>query len=370
MWSDQYDRDLKGILAFISDVSRQIAEELKYELSLAEKKQIEKVYTQSTEAYQLYLKGRYFWHTRTKEDLLKSIDYFNQALAIDPNYSLACAGLADAYFIMVWWKWYPWDEGRIKSKEYAMKALNIDNHLSEAHAVLGGIADWFEKDWTLAERELNLAIECNPNFAVAHQYYGEHLNNRGNFIAALDQLNKAIQLNPNAPAMYRVRAGIYYNIGKYNEVLSNTKKVSELNQYYLTSRMLSFRVYIRLGEDLKAINELKTIISINDPESDQANLLNDIYSKSGIEGIIHWTIDWLKLKDFNDNRIGLFNDDYLIASLYSFTSEWDSVMVHLERFSNSKSARKPEIKNTIDFKPLRNDPRFVALIKGMGLEDL
>ena len=370
VWSDSYNKELKDIFDLQSNIAGQIAKKLETVLSPQEKEQINKRYTENTEAYNLYLKGRFFWAKRTQEDLLKSVDYFSQAIKVDPNYSLAYAGLADSYFIMVWWKWYPWDKGTIKSKEYALKALSIDNHLSEAHTVLGGIADWFEKDWKTAEREFKLAIEYNPNFAVAHQYYGEYLTNRGDFETAIAQLNEAIRLNPNAPAAYRVRAGIFYSLGKYVNALNDTKKVSELNQLYLTNNMLSFYIFIRLGDGLKAIDELKTIISVEDPELDQTNSLNDIYSKKGINGIIHWTIDWLETKDFNDNKTGLFNDEGRIANLYALTGEWDSVFVHLDRYSKSNSFRGNSIKYNIDYKPLRNDPRFIALMKKMGLKDL
>ncbi len=367
LWSEQFDRDLSGIFTFISDVSRQIAEELKAELSAVEMNQIEKVYTQNPEAYLLYLKGHYFWYRRTLEDLKKSIDYFNQALIIDPDYSLAYAGLANAYFIMAYWQWMPGKETWEKSKEFALKSLQIDNKLVEAHAVLGGIATWYDMNWEVANRELKLAIELDPNNAIAHQYYAEFLKNRGDFKEAINELNLALKLYPNAPAIYAVRAYCYYDTGKFNEALNDMKKVSELNRYYLIKNFLNFKIYFRQGEDLNAINELETIVSIYDPEMDLGNKLKDIYSNAGMEGIIYWTTDWLSSKKSKDNSTGLFNDDKLIAELYSLTGESDSVLVSLQRFYKTSSVRKLSINNSIDFKFLNDDPRFIALLKQMNL---
>ncbi len=369
VWSDQYEQDLQGIFTFITDVSRQIAEELKFELSEVEMEGIEKVYTQNTEAYQLYLKGRYFWFRRTVDDLKISIDYFNQALAIDPEYSLAYAGLADAYLIMAYWEWLPGEEAWRKSKEYAMKALQIDNKLAEAHAVLGNIATCYEMNWKTAERELKLAVELDPNNAIVRQYYGEYLSIRGNFKEAIAELNLALKLNPNAPAIYSVRAFCHYDSGKFNEALQDMKKLSELNRYYLLKNYLIFKIYIRQGDDLKAIDELKKIISIYDPEMDPEKKLSDIYSVSGMEGIIHWTIEWLLSKKSTDNSTGLFNDDKLIAELYSLTGETDSVLVFLERFSESKTIGRLFLRNGFDFKYLHSDPRFKAILSKMNIPD-
>lgn len=372
LWSENYDRQLTDIFAIQSDIAQKVAYELQSALSPAEKEQIGKIYTRNPEAYQLYLKGRFFWYRRTKDDLIRSKDYFNEALAIDPNYSLAWTGLADAYFIMAFWRWIPINEGLEKSKKYAGKSLDIDNNVSETHAILGEIANWFDFNWEKAERELKLAIRLNPNYASGHQYYAEYLINIGNFEEAVQQCNIAIELDPNVPAFYSVRAECFYNKGKYSDALNDNKKVIELNRFYGSAYMRNFLIYIRQHEDLKAISELKIILSHYDPAYIERNFLEDIYSKSGIAGIIHWMIDWLLTQDPKDNSSGLFNDELLIAKLYSLLDDWDMVLNSLEKLSLESyyTTRIPYIKYGNDFKPISDDPRFIALIKKMGLEDL
>ena len=285
---------------------------------------------------------------------------------------MAWTGLADTYFIMAYWRWIPVDEGFKKSKECALKSIEINNNLSETHALLGSIADWFELNWEEAERELKLAIELNPNNAVAHQYYAEHLLNRGKFKEAIKHCNIAIEINPYAPVIYAVRGDCYYNVGNYSESLNDIKKIIELNKYYGSAYVGNFRIYIRQKDDLKALKELKTILSLYDPGYVQEVLLDDIYSNSGINGIIQWMIEWLLTKEYNDNSSGLFNDELLIARSYSLADDWDNVYKYLEKLSNQPyhTTRVPYIKHGIDFKPISNDPRFIELMKKMDLEDL
>ena len=371
-WAETFDKDLTGILDFISEVSGEVTERLKLVLSVKEKEGLEKTYTENTEAYQLYLKGRFFWYRRTREDLKNSEYYFKQALQVDPNYSLAWTGLADAYFIMTYWRWIPFDEGLKNSKECAQKSIEIDNNLSETHAVLGGIADWFEFDWEKAERELKLAIELNPNNAVAHQYYAEYLLNRGKFKEAINQCNIAIEIDQNAPAFYAVRSDCFYNEGNYSECLNDNKKTLELNKNYGNAYVRNLRVYIRQKDDFRALSELKTILSLYDPDYVTEELLDEIYSKSGITGIIHWIINWILTKVDDDNSSGLFLNELLIARFYSSFGEWDKVLIYLEKLYLQPyyTTQVPYVKYGIDFKPINNDPRFIELMKKMGLEDL
>ncbi|RKD91039.1 helix-turn-helix domain-containing protein [Mangrovibacterium diazotrophicum] len=370
IWSAHYERDLTGILVFVAEVSRQVADELEAVLTPQEQKDIEKQYTLNTSAYEDYLKGRYFWSRRTPEDLQKSVVYFNRAIQTDPNYSLAYAGLADSYFIMIYWGWYPQREGYIRAKEFALKALEQDNRLAEAHAVLGGIALWFDlNNLETAEHEFRLAIELNPNFAVAHQYYGEYLMIRGRFEEATEQLDKAIQLNPNAPATYAVRARVCYNQGNFEEALKDSKKVSELNGFYQTTRVLNFQIYVRTGKNKQAIDELKALFQIEEPDSDPL-ILDKIYAAKGITGIIDWLIRWLLTKGSDNNRTGLFNDNGKIAALYMLENKPDSSLIFLKQHFLSTSPTRFSNKYSLDFKPLRDDPRFDALIKKLGLENM
>ena len=358
LWSQQYDRDLSGIFSFISDVSHQIADQLEAALSVKELEEIEKVYTQNPRAYQLYLKGRFFLNRRTKDEVKNSIDYFNQALKIDPNYSLAWAGLGDSYFNMTRYDYMPESDGKLKSLEYATKSLKIDSSLAESHAVLGAIALILDMNWKEAERELNLALELNPNLDLAHLYYGHYLRNRGKFEEAIKHYSIAIDLDPNVLIPYDSRAYCLYQMGKFNESLVDWEKVKEINKFYRSAYKITFLIYVRQGEDLKAIEELKTIISIFYPEVKTENLLEEIYASSGMEGVIRW---YIKLRIENGETNG-------IDRLYAVIGDWENALLNLEK--TPRHFDYGLIKYGIEYKPIHNDPRFIALLNKMGMDNL
>jgi len=229
IWSGLYDREWKDIFDVQSEIAQRIAGELKTILTPEEKELIEKNQTKNADAYQLYLQGRYFWYRRTKEDLQRSVEYFEKALAIDPDYALAYAGLADAYFIQAFWGWLPWDEGTTRSKELAIKALDIDRNLAEAHTVLGAILNYKEWKWEEAQKELQLAIKLNPKFVTAHHYYSELQDILRHNSEARKHINIALQLDPFLPVLHSLSSGYYYNEGKLNESLNECLVLEELD---------------------------------------------------------------------------------------------------------------------------------------------
>lgn len=357
VWSQQYDMDLEEIFTLVTDVSKQIADELKILLSSTEIQQIEKVYTSNTEAYILYQKGRFFWHRRTEEGLNKSIDYFTQALKLDSTYALAYAGLADAYFICAWWKWYPFAEGYEKSKNYAFKALEIDNNLAEAHATLGSVAQYYDYNWELAEKELLRAIELNPNCAEANQYYSEYLHSLGRQEQARNYINKAIELDPSAKMKYAMSSHYYYNEGKLDEALKEGEKVLELDKNYKGQYFINFMIYIRKGEDKKGMDNLLKFLTLDLPDEDYIVRLNTIYEESGVNGIIRFTIEE-KLKK-------TFVNYYVIAQLYALLRDKETTLDYL----NKAFLRDPQIqrmKYSYLFKFINSEPEFIALLEKMN----
>jgi len=196
LWSETYDRDLSDIFSIQTEVAQNVAKELKATLTPEEKGQIKKNQTENPEAYNSYLQGRFFIQKRTNEGFRKSIEYFEKAVAEDQDYALAYAGLADAYFLLPWYSWIPKQEDYAKSKEYVNKALEIDKNLAEAHAVLGAIFTWNEWKWEEARKELQLAVELNPNFVNAHSYYAELFDILRENEEARKQINITLSIDP------------------------------------------------------------------------------------------------------------------------------------------------------------------------------
>ena len=360
-WSNEYNREWKNIFSVQSEVAHTIANELNAVITPKEKKEIDIIPTGNLEAYNIYLKGRFFWHRRTEEDLEKSIYYFNQAIKLDTNYALAYTGLADAYFILPWYSSYPSNDAFIKAKKYAEKALSINQNIAEAHSALGSLAIYHEHNWKLAEEELKQAIKLNPNYYVAHQAYYELLSISGRNSEAEDQINLAIKYNPNFFVILQQRADFHYREGKYLEAIEDCKKVLEI-KYWFPSMSCIFNSYIKLGKDIEALDQLKAII-INIDSNNYDNLLDEIYLTSGINGVIYWYIDWL-IKHSSPEFI---DSDYIIARLYAIVGNDQKTLEYLERIIDSNKLQKLYIKREPDFNILKTDPRYISMLKEMGL---
>jgi TolB-like protein/Tfp pilus assembly protein PilF len=197
LWAEMYDRNLTDVFAAESDIAKMIADTLRAKLSGSEQQAIAVRPTQNAEAHQLYLRGRYFWNKRTGADLKKAIDYFNRAIGKDPNYALAFAGLADAYVLLSAYAEASPKESLPQAKAAALKALELDSTLGEAHATLANALVAYDLNFAEANREFERAIELNPNYATAHQWYAETgLVPLGQFEKAVAEVKRALELDP------------------------------------------------------------------------------------------------------------------------------------------------------------------------------
>lgn len=366
VWSKHFGREFNNIFALESEIAKQIAEELNITLSPAELNQIEKIPTENLEAYKMYLNGRFYWHQRTKKDLNKSLYYFNKALASDSTYALAYAGLADAYYIMAWWGWYPKNEGFNKAKEFAQKAIAIDNNIAEAHATLGGILTFHEWNWKEAERELKLAISLNPNYATAHHYYYELLEVLCRNEEARNQINLALELNPYSLIMNRQSAYSYYNTEDYKKAIDVFYKAIDLevgnNVLIYPDKLSIVKCYIHLGWNELALETIKKFIS-TDPSINN-KVLDDIYYKSGIEGLVSWFINWMF-----EHKSEKYINNIMTASFYSIIGDSQNALKVLEKAFEEGDSGMPFIKNNPDFNTIKTEPRFIAILKKMNLAD-
>jgi len=196
LWGEQYDRKMSELLQTQREIAREIVEKLKLKVS-GEEKVLTKHYTDSSEAYQLYLKGRFYWNKRTGEALKTSIEYFNRAIEKDPTFALAYAGLADSYVVPA--SRLPPREAMPKAKAAAMRALELDETLAEAHTSLARVLASYDWDWKNAEKEFKRAIELNPRYAVAHEWYGGWLQAMGRYNEAIAERKKAQENQPTSP---------------------------------------------------------------------------------------------------------------------------------------------------------------------------
>jgi len=370
LWGETYEGNWKDILSLQSEIARQIADKLKTVLTPEEKELIEKTPTKNPEAYYLYLQGRFFWNKRTKEGVIKSLEYFEKSVAEDPDYALAYAGLADAYCILAWWGWWPLSEGYARAKEFALRALEIDKNLPEAHAILGDILCWGEWKWEEARKELKLATELNPNYATAHFYFSEFLDIIGRNDEARVQINMALELDPLSTAINATSAMFYYNEGKYKESLDECQKTLEINPDFIGAYLIYFYIYVRRGEGLKAAEAIQQLMLRDTLTIKIANVVKEVYSKSGINGLLNWLIEL----QYKNPAAYLY-----IAKWYAMLGKKEESLDFLEKVIEVRSSEIyrvnnftdeiPRIYNSPDFENLRTEPRFLAILKQMGLSD-
>ena len=361
LWSETYDRNISDIFTIQSEVAQNVARELKATLTLKEKGQIEKNQTNNVEAYNLYLQGRFFWDTRTKNGLNRSIEYFEKAITIDPDYALAYAGLADSYFIQAYWGWIPWNEGVVKSKKAVLLALDFDKNLAEAHTVLGALLNYKEWKWEDARKELQIAIELNPNFVTAHHYYSELLNILRQNDEARKQINIALQLDPFLPVLHRLSLDYFYAEGKLKESLDECFTLQELDPEYSNRSLYraEFIIYYKQKEDVKALVALQKYLYMDTLKVTSSNVVKDVYDRAGINGLWNWLIE-SELKKSNPRLLKLASD-------YARIGKQEEALVWLEKAFENPPPGFADINNDPDFDNLRSEPRFQAIINKMGL---
>ena len=230
IWSKYFDRDFKDIFKIQSEIAIDIAHELNTVLTPQQTTDIQRNRTENIKAYELYQLGRFYWNKRTINGYQTSIGYFEKAIAEDPNYGLAYAGLADTYHLMALQGHMDEKAGRDKAVTLALKALELDDRLAEAHNVLGSIYTNIDFSWEAAEKEYRMAIDLNPNYSTVHHYYSEHLSIVGKHEEARRHINKALELDPLSFVIRYVSAMLYFNRGLFQEALAENQRCNELNK--------------------------------------------------------------------------------------------------------------------------------------------
>jgi serine/threonine protein kinase/Tfp pilus assembly protein PilF len=229
LWGDSYERPVGGLQALQTELAQEIATGLRLQLSHPERARVAQIETRSSDAYQLYLKGRYFWNKRTSAGLHTSVKYFSEAVQKDPRFAVAYAGLADSYGLLTEYHALPAEQTYPEATRAVTRALEISDELAEAHTSLAYIKHFYEWDWPAAEREFLRALDLNPNYATAHQWYAEYLSSRGRPDEALAEIAKAKDLDPLSLIVQVVEAQILYMAGRYDAAIEAGLKAVEMD---------------------------------------------------------------------------------------------------------------------------------------------
>jgi TolB-like protein len=361
IWAEKYNGNLDDVFEIQEKVSRSIVDSLKLKISPEEKELISKNPTKSLEAYNLYLKGRFFFFNGTREGQIKSMEYYEKALSEDPDYSLAYAGLADTFYVQATFGWFPLEEGLSRAKENAVRALDIDKELAEAHSILGVILASYEWKYEEAKAELLLAIRLNQKCLGAHQYYSGLLDGLRQNEEARVHLNLAIGLDPSLFYLYILSAQLYYNEGKFEESLRECQKAIEIHPDYSGGYWRAFRIFFRQGDGAKAVEVIQNYLKRDTLNANNINLVNNIFTRSGLNGLMNWVIDW-ELERTNP-------DDYLLATWHILLGRREQALDYLEEAVEKHIVAIPMINNDLDLDNLRSEPRFSVLLEKMGLSE-
>jgi TolB-like protein/tetratricopeptide (TPR) repeat protein len=357
LWADTFDRQLTDIFGVESEIAKTIAETLRAKLSGSEQNAITARPTENTDAYQLYLRGRFFWNKRTGQNLNKAADYFNQAIAADPNYTLAYVGLADSYVLMPFYGAGTPQDCYPKAKAAAEKALQLDDTLAEAHTSRAQIFCYYDLDFVRAAREYQRAIELNANYPTAHQWYGSSaLTALGRFDEAIAEVKRAIALDPLSLVINADLGNSYYRARRYDEAIKQLRKTVDLDAGFYYAHWNLGSALAANGDLAGAIEEYEKARSLNDDPS-MLGLLGNAYAAAGKKAEAIKIHD--ELEAISKQR---YVSDYSFAIVNLGLGYRDEALRRLQRSYQDRagdSLRFIRVDPLLD--PLRLDPRFEAL---------
>jgi eukaryotic-like serine/threonine-protein kinase len=364
LWGEQYNRTLSDILTVQAEISREISEKLRLHLSGEQEKRLVKRHTDNNEAYQLYLKGRYYWNRRTEEGIKKGIEYFEQAIERDPNYALAYAGLADCYTQLG-----TNISGALashdvmpKAKQAAMKALQIDDTLAEAHTSLAQTRFLYDWDWPGAEIEYKRAIDLNPNYAHAHHWYSHYLLAMGRVQESLAESLRALDLDPLDLPITTHLGWHYLYAREYDRAIEQLRKALDMDSRFLPAHLFLGQAYAQKAMYDKATAELQQAVSLSRETPVMVAVLGYAYAMSGKKGeaqiILH------KLNALSMQR---FVPSQEIATIHTALGEKDQAFEWLRRAYEERYSGLAYLKNDPALDGLRSDPRFADLMRRVGL---
>jgi TolB-like protein/Flp pilus assembly protein TadD len=357
LWADTYDRKLTDIFAVESEIAKNIAETLQARLSGSEKSSIAKTPTVNPEAYELYLKGRFFWNKRTGTDLRKAIDYFNQAIAKDPNYALAYVGLADSYLLLSSYAAVSPAESLPPARSALKKALELDDSLAEAHASFGLLAT-LELDLHRALDELKRAVELKPNYATAHHWLSLAHLTLAQFDSAISEAKRAIELDPLSLVINADTSWIYFSARRYDEAEAQVRKTLEIGPQFFLAHYYLGEVLQFKGHLSEAIAEFQKAFELNnDPYS--LAMLGQAYARNGQRDEAQKILARL-----NEEAKSHYVAPYALALVQIALGDKDRAIEELEHaYAEGATNYLFVIKVDPLLDDLRGNPRFDALVQ-------
>ena len=363
LWSQQYNRTQSDLITLQSEIARDVSSKLKSKLSGADVAKVEKNYTANPEAYQLYLKGRFFWNRRTGESLKQASELYRQAIEKDPNYALAYSGLAETYVLFSSYDVAPANDSMPQAKAAALRALEIDDSLAEAHTALGFYLSNYEWDRDGSEKEYRRAIELKPNYATAHHWLGADLSNVKRFDDSLVQLRRAEELDPLSPIIGTNLGDTLVHARRYDEAIAQYKRTLIRDSNFSYGHRALGLAYGLEGRYAEAIAETRTAIELGEGSSAKG----------------YWGL-WLAKSGKRDEAAKLLSElkqemargyvqSYTFALIYIGLGDKAEALNWLERQMSDRAETANAYAVAPELDDLRSEPRFQEMLKRMNLPD-
>lgn len=364
LWGGEFDEKLPDMFAVEDSISQKVASALALHLTEEEQRRLTKPYTASSEAYQLYMKGRYFWNKRTVDGVQKSIDYFQRAIAIDPGYARAYSGLADAYTLAGSYGYsiMPPREAMPKAEQAAREALSLDDSLAEAHTSLAYIKFTYDWDWAGAEQEFRRAIVLNPGYDTAHHWYSHELMALGRGDEALAEARRAVQLSPSDTVMNEHIGWTYMMMRDYDKAIQSARKALELDPNFLLAHRVLGLCLIYKGEFIEAEAQFQRGVEISHDDPVARAYLSRAYAAAG---------DPRKAEEILRDLERISAKQYIppteIAAIEAALGHTDAAFRSLDQAFRERASAIVYIKVDRAYEPLHTDPRFTQLLEQLHL---
>ena len=363
IWAGEYQREYGSLLVLQEGVARSIAERIEISLPPHQRLTLTSTHPVDPEANEDYLKGRYYFNQRTHDALNKSIEFFQQAIARDPGYALAYSGLADAYTMLGFRGGLRSKDTLSRAKAAALKSIELDDTLAEPHASLAFIAETDEWDWATAEREYKRAVDLNPGDAQVHHWYAGYLTYVGRFEEGISEARWARDLDPLSLPVNNALAGRLLAAGRYDEALEQVQKTLQLDPHFAPAHQTLGWVYLHSGKRAEAIGEFQRALQLSG--TDDTDLMLDLgfaYATAGDQEDARRILG--RLRTLYERRLVPSGS---IAVLYGALGDLNEAFVWMDTAYEERDPQLTYLKTGRRFEPLRNDPRFVNLVRRVGL---
>jgi len=361
LWGEQFNREFTDIFKIQEEIASEIIEKLRLRLTDTERKRLAKRHTRKTESYQLYLKGRFYWNKRTEEALKRGIEFFKQAIEVDPSYALAYAGIADCYAVLNFFGDLSPKDSAIKAMAAAKKALEIDDSIAEAHTSFGLIKLIYEWDWQSAERELTRAIKLSPNYPTARDWYSTYLMAIGKVDEAIHEIKNAQELDPLSPIITTGLARQLYYARRPEQAIEECLKILDMEPHFAPAHWFLGQAYEQQGRYDEAIDQLQQAVNYSGGRALMLSSLGYTYAVSGHRAEAEGVLD--SLHDASRQNVPALTFAFIHAGLgqHDAAFEWLD-KAYAERFGwLIFLSVDPKLDN------LRSDPRFTALLHKLKL---